>query len=183
MRAALNQQEWQRRSAGSLLYGGSLYTQFIHNDGASLLPPFYRYPADFYERSFNRLIEIQNYSISGNFGGGYNYVFPGQDNWFAGASGDVGVGPALSRVKLEILGGEEVWESALRLNTTANLRLQVGYNSEKWFAGVYTVFHYDRYGLPGNGIDVSTAQGIVRAVVARRFRSGKLGRKVPKPVE
>jgi hypothetical protein len=45
----------------------------------------------------------------------------------------------------------------------------------------------DRYGLPNNSLsentDISTAQGIVRAVVARRFKSIKLGRKKPKPVE
>ena len=186
MRAALNQQEWQRRSAGSLLYGVSLYTQFIHNEGADILPPFYRYADDYYDASVagNRLIEIQNYSISGNFGGGYNYVFPNQDNWFVGASGDVGIGPAYSRIKTQpALPGEEEWIGAMRLNLTANLRIQVGYNSEKWFAGVYTVFHADRYGLPGIKTDVSTAQGIARAVVARRFKSVKLGRKKPKPVE
>jgi hypothetical protein len=101
MRAALNQQEWQRRSAGSLLYGVSLYTQFIHNEGASILPPAYRYPRDFYEGLPSSLIEIQNYSLCGNFGGGYNYVFPGQDNWFIGGSADVGAGPAYSRVKMQ----------------------------------------------------------------------------------
>ena len=185
MRAALNQQEWQRRSAGSLLYGVSVYSQFIHNRGADILPPFYRYPMSFYAdgSSGTALIEIQNYSLAGNLGGGYNYVFPGQDNWFVGASGDVGIGPAFSRIKTELPNGAEAWNGALRLNLTANLRLQAGYNSERWFAGLYTIFHGDRYGLPGTAIDVSTAQGIVRAVVARRFRSGKLGRKVPKPVE
>lgn len=186
MRAALNQQEWQRRSAGSLLYGLSLYTQFIHNEGADILPSAYRYPSEFYEALPSRLTEIQNYSLCFNGGGGYNYVFPGQDNWFVGASADVGAGPAYSRIKLTGTDSEE-WLSAVRLNLTANLRVQVGYNSEKWFAGLYTVIHADRYGLPDNNtsetVDVSTAQGIVRAVVARRFRSVKLGRAKPKPVE
>lgn len=186
MRAALNQQEWQRRSAGSLLYGVSLYTQFIHNEGADILPPAYRYSGNFYEALPSRLTEIQNYSLCFNGGGGYNYVFPGQDNWFVGASADVGAGPAYSRIKLTGSGSED-WLSAVRLNLTANLRIQVGYNSEKWFAGLYTVIHADRYGLPDNNtsesVDVSTAQGIVRAVVARRFQSFKLGRKKPKPVE
>ncbi len=187
MRAALNQQEWQVRSAGSLLYGASLYTQFIHNEGRSILPAQYRHPQAFYEVGLPgdaNLTEIQNYSLCFNAGGGYNYVFPGQQNWFVGASGDVGAGPAYSRVKTDGYGrAGGVWDDAVRLNLTANLRLQVGYNSEKWFAGLYTVFHADRYGLPGLKTDVSTAQGIARAVVARRFQSVKLGRPSPKPVE
>jgi hypothetical protein len=183
MRAAVNQQEWQRRSAGSLLYGVSLFSQFIHNGGADILPPFYRFPQMFYEqRSGDKLMEIQNYSLCINAGGGYNYVFPGQDHWFVGGSGDVGVGPAYSRLKLGHADGRETIIDGVRHNISANLRLQAGYNSEDWFAGVYTIFHGDRYGMPGTKTDLTTAQGLVRAVVARRFHSEKLGRKEPKPV-
>lgn len=183
MRAALNQQEWQKRSAGSLLYGISAFTQFIHNGGEDILPPFYRHPELFYEqRTGDRLVEIQNYSLCVNAGGGYNYVFPGQTNWFIGGSGDAGIGPAYSWLKIVRADGSLRIENGIRHNISANIRLQAGYNSEKWFAGVYTVFHADRYGLPGTKTDITTAQGLVRAVVARRFHSVKLARKEPKPV-
>jgi hypothetical protein len=177
MGAAVNQQEWQMRSAGSLLYGISAFSQFIHNRGADILPPNYRYPQMFYEQQpGDALIEIQNYSISVNAGGGYNYVFSGQKHWYVGANGDVGVGPAYNRLKLERADGSVAIIDGIRHNISANVRLQAGYNSEQWFAGIYAVFHGDRYGMPGTKTDITTAQGLVRAVVARRFHSKKLGK-------
>lgn len=175
MRAAVNQQEWQVRSAGSFLLGGSLYTQFIHNEGAEILPPYYRYPEVL---GGGGLHEIQNYSLCANAGYGYNFVFP-DTHWFLGAAADIGAGPAYSRIK----DAADLWEGNFGLNLTSNVRLQIGYNSRKWFAGLYGIAHGDRYGLQGPQRNVSTVQAIIRAVVARRFESFKLGRKQPKPVE
>jgi len=175
MRAAVNQQEWQIKSAGSWMIGGAAYTQFIHNDGDNILPPHYKY-TDVLGSDFLR--EIQNYTATVNGGYGYNFVF-GDSHWFLGANGDVGVGPAYSRIK----NGADEWDSHLALALTADLRLQAGYNAEKWCVGLYGIVHGDRYGLPSDRSTVTTAQGIVRAVVARRLQSFKLGRKTPKPVE
>jgi len=176
MRSALNQQEWQVRSAGSLLIGGSAYTQFIHNKGGlDVLPPNYRYPGSFGGRG---IMQIENYSLGFNIGYGYNYVFRGS-HWFLGAALDGGAGPAYSRVKT--MDGQ--WETDFALNMTANVRLQGGYNSEKWFFGAFTIVHADRYGLPMDETNVTTAQGIARIVVARRFQPFKLGRKPAKPTE
>lgn len=175
MRAAVNQQEWQIKSAGSWLFGGSAYTQFIHNGGADILPPHYRYK-DVLGGGLVR--EIQNYSITVNGGYGYTYVF-GDTHWFIGAAADVGAGPAYNRMK----NAADEWDAAVDVNLTANGRVQAGYNSQKWCVAVYGIAHGDRYGLPVDQSSVTTVQGVVRAVAARRFVSFKLGRKTPKPVE
>jgi len=65
----------------------------------------------------------------------------------------------------------QVSESSFGLNLNTTIRIASGYNSEKWFAGVYYVNFISRnFGAFGNtNIWQQTENGLYRLVVARRI--------------
>lgn len=159
LRAPINQQDWQIRSAGSWLLGGSIFTHLISNNHASIIPPNLKHP-DFL--SGNQVKEINNYGITVNGGYGYNYII--QRHWFVAASADAGVGAGFSEIKDQAGTSHKV---GLQLN--GNARFAVGYNSRKWFSGFYIIYRTDRYDLPYAQCYSGSSEGLARVVVARRI--------------
>lgn len=164
LRAAVNQQEWQRYSSGSFMLGAAVFARYIHNYGNSILPP-YLTNTDFFDG--NKVTDINSYSITVRAGYGYNYVYG--NHFFASGTLDAGAGPSYSTVKNEK--GER--KSGVGLDLSANLRLAAGYNSNKWITGVYAILHTDRFSLPYEQSAMSTSQGIFRLFVARRITTRK----------
>lgn len=164
LRAGIHQQEWQRKSAGSLMLGGALFARYIYNEGTSLLPPYYKYPEFF---SGNELRHITNYSLAVKVGYGYNLVLA--THYFVSATAEVGIGPSYSIVR-DVAGNEQ---QGLGLDLTGNLRFGAGYNSDTWIAGVYVIANSDRYSLPYDRSALSTTQGIFRLAVARRIPTNR----------
>jgi hypothetical protein len=167
MKGAVNQQDWQLRSAGSLMVGGAFFARYIFNNG-SILPPGLKYP-QFYEGSQPQ--HITNYGLTLKAGYAYNHVF--KKHYFAGASLDAGAGPGYSLVR-DVNGDKR---EGLGLVLTGNVRFAAGYNAPKWYGGLYFIFHTDQYSLPYENSKLWTSQGIFRIVVARRIFSNRLGAK------
>lgn len=163
MKGAVNQQDWQLRSAGSWMVGGAFFARYIFNNG-SILPPGLKYP-QFYEGSQPQ--HISNYGLTLKVGYAYNHVF--KKHYFAGASLDGGAGPGYSLVR--DINGES--REGLGLVLTGNVRVVAGYNAAKWFAGFYFIFHTDQYSLPYANSKLWTSQGIFRFTVARRISSNR----------
>ncbi len=163
MRAAVNQQDWQIRSAGSFMAGAAFFARYIFND-ESILPEYYKYPQML---DGNGVRHISNYGLTIKGGYGFNYVF--HKHYFVGAAADVGAGPGYTVVR----NTDGTEQTGWGLNYAANLRLSTGYNADKWYGGVYVILHAERYDLPYADGSVDNALGIFRIVVARRFHTGK----------
>lgn len=161
----VNQQEWQLRSAGSFLLGGSAFTHF-YTDPDGILPDHYKYP-DFFQARQPK--EIHYYGLTLNAGYGYTAVLDKASHYFIAGAVDVGAGPGYSSVY--DLSGEHL--DHVTYNITGNARIGAGYNSQKWFAGLYVILHGDYFPLPYDDSNLGTGQGIGRLVVARRISTRK----------
>jgi hypothetical protein len=164
LRSMFNQQEWQLRSAGSLMLGASLFTHFLSNKDSSVIPTNLRL-RDFLDT--NLFKKINNYGLTINGGYGYNLVL--KQHWFISLSGDVGVGPGYSSATT--MEGRELHNWGLLVNT--NARFGAGYNSREWFVGVYSIYRTDVFQLPVDDSKMRQSQGIFRFVVARRLTTQK----------
>lgn len=164
MKPFVDQQEWQIKSSGSFLLGGSLFGHRVTNNRDLITPPDYRYPT-FYNAT--ELNEINNYGLT--VSGGYGYTFVLNKHWFAHASADIGAGPGYSIVR--DLYGQRF--EGFSLNVRTNARAALGYNSNLWYAGAYVVYNTDRYGMPFEQSRFTSNQGVYRIIVAKRFSHKK----------
>jgi hypothetical protein len=162
LRALVNQQEWQIRSAGSALLGGSIFTHRFSDDDSSVIPRYYAY-TDF--MGGNRPMAVNYYGLTVNGGYGYTWVLPPGGHFFLAAATDVGMGGGQSSVT----DTQDTRLTKIGLCLTANARVGGGYNSAKWFAGIYGIYHGDLYSLPYAESRMLRNQGIIRFVVARRI--------------
>ncbi len=164
LRAMVNQQEWQTRSSGSALLGGSIFVHRFSEDDSSIIPRYYRYN-DFIGGA--RPTDINYYGASINGGYGYTLVLDRAGHFFLAGAGDVGVGGGQSSVH-DSLGNRT---AKIGWCLSGNARVGAGYNSEKWFAGIYGIYHADYYSIPYDQSAMQRGQGIVRFVVARRLQT------------
>ncbi|HRO41788.1 MAG TPA: DUF4421 domain-containing protein [Flavipsychrobacter sp.] len=160
-RASFVQNEWQRKSAGSFLVGINLNHTRVKGDSA-ILPPEFTAPGA-------SPILFDKTSISSvGVNGGYAHTFVYREHWFATLALTLGIGGNNTSFSENTTGTSES-SFGLHLNGTA--RAAAGYNSEKWYAGVYYVNFANRNFARLNNADLwqQTENGIYRIVVARRI--------------
>jgi hypothetical protein len=163
LRAPIDQQDWQVRSAGSWLLGGSVFTHLIGNKDKTIIPPYLKEP-EFMAGS--QVQKITNYGVTVNGGYGYNFIF--KRHWFTAILADVGVGLGYSEITDQAGSAHKV---GLQFN--ADARFAFGYNSTRWFGGFYIIYRADRYQLPYQDCYINGNEGIARLTVARRFTTQK----------
>ncbi len=163
LRAPIDQQDWQIRSAGSWLLGGSAFSHIIGNNDQSLIPPHLKFP-DFMGGS--QVKKIDNYGLTLNGGYGYNFIF--RQHWFVGLLADAGAGVGYSEINDQAGSSHKV---GVQLN--ADARFAFGYNSKKWFGGFYIIYRVDRYQLPYPDNYIIGNEGMARLNIARRFATHK----------
>jgi hypothetical protein len=163
LRAPIDQQDWQVRSAGSWLLGGSVFTHLIGNKDNTIIPPYMKQP-EFLGGS--NVKKIDNYGVTVNGGYGYNFVF--KRHWFTGVLGDIGAGVGYSEISDHAGSAHKV---GLQLN--ADARFAFGYNSTRWFGGFYIIYRADRYQLPYEDCYIIGNEGMARLILARRFTTQK----------
>jgi hypothetical protein len=122
-RAAITQNEWQKRSAGSLLYGGTVFYGSVQGDSA-LVPKSIE--ASFLQRGINHL----NFMAIGP-GIGYAYTIVIDKHFFITAS-------AVTNLDLTItsedgIGGKE---RKFAFDPSIVAKAGIGYNSPTWSIGV-----------------------------------------------
>jgi len=162
--APFYQNERQKKSAGSLLIGGGIY-HFNSSADSAFTPVNTRYSDFFNNYRFN---------TTGNTGIGLNagYAYTGViKKWFY-ITGMLGGGAGINRAELgDTYTGQTMEKVGPELTITGKLAL--GYNSDKYFAGVT----YTRLITENNGVAPDTWQevnsGNFRFTVAERFRLKK----------
>lgn len=157
--AAFIQNEYQKKSAGTALFGGSIHYNGIAGDSAII-------PSDI---SYTDFFDNNRFSRSGAFSlgihGGYAYTLVVARHFFATGVALVGAGGNYSYLRDD---ANNVFAKNVGMQATLIYKAAMGYNSETFYAGILYMGSIQRNSSP-----VSTWQqyepGVVRLVVAKRF--------------
>jgi len=164
-RAAVLQNEWQKKSAGSFLVGGSFF--YNSNVGDSSIVPSQLYYGLFYNSmKFDR---SNNFSIGPILGYAYSFVIK-RHFFIIGAingSGNVGY------TQLLLVDNEDKVKSGLVLGFRAEIFISAGYNSDRWYFGVSftNMSVVTQAPIPDRTISYDT--GMYRFNIVRRFATKK----------
>jgi len=159
-RASFMQNEWQKKSAGSLLLGAEIFFGNVRSDSTAV------------PTIVNEVVASQQHNdlgfveIGPNVG--YAHTFVINKHFFL--HGSFSLGLTVGSTTYEGIEGKTT-ETGLSPNST--LRLAAGYNSEKWVLNLLftnTQVEVNRAQSPQKlGIDT----GNIRFIYARRFSAGK----------
>ena len=157
LRSTLNYFERQLKSVGSLLFAGTISSLELRTDSALFDS---KYNAEFGEASN---IQRLNYSTIG-IGPGYGHNFVIKKKWFFAMS--LAVGPSLNWLKYQGTGGN--WKSNVQVQIFTDIRISLGYNTERFFAGISYIrqsrqISYER-------VHLTTFNDAVKLAVGYRFR-------------
>ncbi|MBC7849357.1 MAG: DUF4421 domain-containing protein [Chitinophagaceae bacterium] len=164
-RAAFLQSEWQKKSAGSFLLGGSFVYGSTKADSA-FIPA--RESANYQQKDIRRL----RYFELGP-GAGYVYTFVWKQHWYITASATVSLD--LGFVKETAVSDVK---HSINLSPNFMFRSGIGYNSSTWnynFAWVSNRTSVDGQ-FNNGGYNINT--GNYRFTIAKRFTPGKKLRKM-----
>ncbi|WP_447642032.1 MULTISPECIES: DUF4421 domain-containing protein [Chitinophagaceae] len=171
-RAVMTQNEWQKKSAGSLFYGFEAYYGAM-NAHSNIVPDEVAATDPFVQKDVQKL---RYFKIGPGVGYGYNLVI--DRNFFisAGITGNVDIGFTQEN-------GTNGGKTKIGLLPNINARIGAGYNSKDWNVN----FNYLRNNLPIHGsIDGSKYNqfsGSYRLSFNRRLNLGHKVRKILRPVD
>lgn len=163
-RAALNGNEWQKKSAGSVLYGGQAYYVIMESNAVdSLLVP------KLVQSSFPKLAGItESRFITIGPGAGYAYTFVMNKHLFLMLSG-------VGHLDVNIVTEEKGAASQVKKTSVAPslmYKSAVGYNSANW--GVNLTFTGNTFWAKGPSAQKYSVQGgALRFSVTKKFDSKK----------
>jgi len=165
-RAAFVQDEWQKKSAGSFLIGGSLYEVNVIADSSLL--PYNIVDTSFYDGFHFNQSNFATISING----GYAHSFIIKRKFFITLSLLAGVGGGNTSLKpsMEDMGGTI---SHTSVNTNLTFRFAMGYNSRKIYVGLSNVYSSFITPTPIEDTDIGLSFGNVRFNIVRRFNVKK----------
>lgn len=170
-RAVMTQNEWQKKSAGSLFYGFEMYYGAMNAHG-NIVPDAVTDP--FVQKNVQKL---RYFKMGPGVGYGYNLVI--DRNFFisAGVTGNLDVG-FTHEVAPNGGGGTKIG-----ILPNINARIGAGYNSRDWNIN----FNYLRNNLPIHGSIADSRynqfNGSYRLSFNRRLNLGRKVRKVLRPVD
>ena len=156
-----SQTQYQKKSAGSFLFGAGIYAIFINAD-SSIVPKTIN-NADFFKGDqFNK---SNIYSLVIN--GGYAYTLVIEKNYFV--SGSLNLGGGLSYTTLSNTIADNRND---KIGTQLNMafRLGTGYNSEHYFAGLQYIQLITKNMTPLKSTREDLSFGSIRLVLAKRFK-------------
>lgn len=159
-RAAYLQNEYQKRSAGSLMVGAEAFAWQMRADSA-LIPSDLGHPGFFDNEPFSRTGAV---SLAVNIG--YAHTFVILKHFFITASLSAAGGINHSGFRY-VDGRPRMRAFGWQLNNT--VRFAAGYNSRRWFAGLHYVDITTRGASPVAGAYQNFGAGNMRFSVARRF--------------
>ncbi|WP_072359767.1 DUF4421 domain-containing protein [Chitinophaga sancti] len=158
-RAAYLQNEYQKKSAGSFLIGGELFTAKMKGDSSLI-------PRNITRQDFMNGITYSAtsiFSVAAN--AGYAYTFVYKQHFFLTLSLSGGLGTNYTHLLRHH--ANDFRKFGLELNT--NVRASFGYNSSKYFAGIHYVNLTTRSQSPIENSWQSIGAGNFRISLARRF--------------
>lgn len=158
-RAAYLQNDYQKKSAGSFLVGGEIFGMRMKGD-SGLIPSYIEKAGFFNGVNFYR---TRVFSAAAN--AGYAHTFVYKKHWFAtlSLSGSLGLNyTTLNRVE-----AADLKKVGIQLNN--NIRISIGYNSGRYFAGIHYVDLTTRSQSPVPDTYQTMGAGNFRISFARRF--------------
>jgi hypothetical protein len=164
-RAAILQNEWQKKSSGSFLVGGSLIYNATIGD-SSIVPSKLNYGKFYNDIKFDR---SNNFS----FGpvAGYAYTFVIKKHYFIMGSinGSVNIG----FTRLLPVDSDEKVKSGLAFGIRSEVILSAGYNSDRWYFGLAFVNLSLETQAPIDERSINYETGLYRINLVRRFATKK----------
>ncbi len=158
-RAAYLQNDYQKKSAGSLILGGEIFSTKIDGD-SSLIPTSLEEPDFFEGKRYDRSGII---SVAATAGYAYTLVYKRHLFLTLSLSGGLGV----NVTKLLMMDGGSSREGGWQLNNT--VRASIGYNSDRYFAGIHYVNVVTRSETPVSNTYQTFGTGNFRISLVRRF--------------
>lgn len=168
-RAALTQNEWQKKSAGTLLAGAEIYFGNIKADSSFV-------PASVGNNYTQNGISKLNYFGIGP-GVGYAYTLVGFQRLFVTAS-------LTGNLNFSYLTEYSVsnQHSRFTINPVVRWRVAAGYNSRQWNLSANWIADYVPLTGKNGDNNYAASTGNYRIILAKRFESGEKLRKVLEPV-
>lgn len=163
-RAAFVQNEWQKKSAGSVIAGGEVYRLEMRSD--STLVPTAGLNPDFFDGE--RFSKSSVFSVVANIGYAYTFVYKQHFYLTGSLSGGLGINSTIMRYPQ---GHNKLQEIGWQFNNT--VRLSAGYNSGNFFAGIHYVEVVTRGQSPVPRTYQTFGTGTFRVSVGRRFKLKK----------
>jgi hypothetical protein len=164
-RAAVLQNEWQKKSAGSFLAGISFF--YTVNSGDSSIVPTNLYYKSFFDGlKFDR---STNFSLGPTFGYAYTFVIKKHFFILGSINGSVNLG----FTQLNLVQNEDKVKSGTVGGLRAEILLSAGYNSDRWYFGVAFFDLSLLTQAPINDRTVSYETGMGRINIVRRFHTHK----------
>jgi hypothetical protein len=160
-RAAILQNEWQKKSAGSFLVGGTVFYNATTGD-SSIVPSNVYYGLFYDNLKFNR---STNFSMGPTFG--YAYTFVIKKHFFILGSLNGSLNTAFTQ--LILVDNEDDVKSGTVIGLRSEILLSTGYNSERWYFGLSFVDMNLSTQAPIDERYVSFATGLFRVYIVRRF--------------
>ena len=169
--AGLLQNEWQKKSAGSLVYGGEIYYGAIYGD--SSLTPSLVDPA-ISKKGINKF-----HFFSFGPGVGYAYTFVYKEHFFILASASINL-PV--RYSTEISTVHDIHASHFGFRPNYIIHAGGGYNGSKWSLSLLWVDTQLFMKGAETDFNYSTIVGNYRLIYARRFALDPKVKKILKPI-
>jgi Domain of unknown function (DUF4421) len=169
--AGLLQNEWQKKSAGSLLYGGEIYYGAIYGD-STLMPTLI-------DPKASALAINKFHFFSFGPGVGYAYTFVYKEHFFILGSASVNLA---FRYSTEISTPLDQQDSHLSFRPNYILHAGAGYNGDKWSLSALWVD--TELFMKGAGTNYSYTIGVgnYRLIYARRFNLDRKVKQILAPI-
>jgi hypothetical protein len=164
-RAAVVQTEWQRKSAGSFLIGGTIFYNTATGD-SSIVPSNLYYGLFYNDLKFHR---STNFSMGPTFGYAYTFVY--KEHWFL--LGSINGSINLSYTQLHLVDNEDKIKSGTVAGFRTEFLISAGYNSDRWYYGVSFVDMNLVTQAPIDERTINFETGLFRVYVVRRFATKK----------
>jgi hypothetical protein len=161
LRATYLQNEWQRKSAGSFIVGGSFFYSHFHGDSSFV--PSQVNPPDFINGY--RFNHSSSYNLGIN--GGYIHTFVVKEHFFATLG--LSIGPQISYVSTSCVDSDQPNYNAFRIGFNGGVRAGIGYNSRRIFVGMFFISENLTHKLSIDDVTSSMTAGILKLNFAYRF--------------
>jgi hypothetical protein len=165
-RAAFIQDEWQKKSAGSFLVGGSVYAVNVRADSSFI-------PYDIYDTNFFRGYHFNHSfftTISANGGYAHSFIIKKKIFFTISLLGGIGVGNS-KLVAVKNVPKPTVNKTTVNGNFT--FRFAFGYNSNKYYVGFSNVYSAFSTPSPIDKTSMAFGLGNVRFNIVKRFNIKK----------
>ena len=162
-RAAVLQNEWQKKSSGSFLIGGSLFYNTNIGD-SSIVPSNLHYDLFFDGLKFNR---SNNFSFGPLVG--YAHTFVIKRHFFI--TGSINGSANVGFTQLLLVDNEDKMKSGLVLGFRSEILFSAGYNSASWYFGFSFVNLSIATQAPIDERSISYDTGMYRFNLVRRIKN------------